>query len=438
MAVDRYQNSTNYDHPQESNLLNVHKAMQYNVLGEPILRTTLGPTATDAFGRFRISQPFTLFDTFHRYDDTGKSSIYTTGTNSTSTFDANGGNIIMSISTGSGAAVYRETNRVFAYQPGKSLLVQKSFCMGIAKPGLRQRIGYFDTNNGIFLERNGEEIAFVLRSSSVNGTPVENRALKQDWNITPLDGTGADKIVLDLSASQIFYTNIEWLGVGSVQCGFVINGQFIPCHVFHYANTPGSTSTYMTTACLPIRSEIENTTATTSTSILREICSTVISEGGYELRGRPLSVGHALNLPYRLGSVNTLYPVLSIRLKANRTGGIVLPKNFSLAPLTAANYRYVLLSGAVTSGGGWTSAGDNSSVEYNMTATSVTNGTILETGYILATNQSSISPALQDYPFAFQLERNSFTGLRYEFVLAVSTTAQNPDVVASFNWEELT
>ncbi len=438
MPVNRYDNSTNYEHPQESNLLNVHKAMQYNVLGEPILRTTLGPTASDAFGRFRISQPFTLFDTFHRYEDTGKSSIYTTGTNSTSTFDANSGIVVMSINTASGHAVYRETNRVFSYQPGKSLLVQKSFCMGIAKPGLRQRIGYFDSNNGIFLERNGTEIAFVLRSSSVDGTPIENRVLKQDWNITPLDGTGADKIVLDLSLSQIFYASIEWLGVGSVQCGFVINGQFIPCHVFHYSNMPGSTTTYMTTACLPVRSEIENTTATTSTSFLKEICTSVISEGGYELRGRPLSVGHALNSPYRLGSINTLYPVLSIRLKANRMSGIVLPKNFSLAPITAANYRYVLLSGAITSGGGWQSAGDNSSVEYNMTATSLTNGIILETGYILATNQSSISPALQDYPFAFQLERNSFTGLRYEFVLAVSTTAQNPDVVASFNWEEVT
>ena len=438
MPIDRYQNSTNYEHPQESNLLDLHKAMQYNVLGEPILRTTLGPTASDAFGRFRVSHPFTIFDTFHRYEDTGKSSIYTTGTNSTSTFDANGGNIVMAISTGSGNAVYRETNRVFAYQPGKSLLIQKTFCMGPAKHGLRQRVGYFDNNNGIFLERNGGEIAFVLRSSSVNGTPIEKRATKENWNITPLDGTGADKIVLDLSLSQIFYINIEWLGVGSVQCGFVINGQFIPCHVFHYANTTGSTTTYMTTACLPVRSEIENTTATTSTSVLREICTTVISEGGYELRGRPLSVGHTLSSPYRLDSTNVLYPVLSIRLKQNRTGGIVLPKNFSLAPITAANYRYQLLSGANTSGGGWHSAGSNSSVEYNITATSVINGIVLETGYILATNQSSISPALQDYPFAFQLERNSFTGVCYEFVLAVSTTAQNPDVVASFNWEEVT
>ena len=32
-------NSTGYQHPQETNLLNVHKAMQYNTDGQPVLRT---------------------------------------------------------------------------------------------------------------------------------------------------------------------------------------------------------------------------------------------------------------------------------------------------------------------------------------------------------------------------------------------------------------
>jgi hypothetical protein len=33
-------NTTSYVHPQETNLLNVHKAMEYNLGGEPVLRTT--------------------------------------------------------------------------------------------------------------------------------------------------------------------------------------------------------------------------------------------------------------------------------------------------------------------------------------------------------------------------------------------------------------
>jgi hypothetical protein len=38
MTVDRYQNSTAYEHPQESNLLNIHKTMQYNSQGQPVAR----------------------------------------------------------------------------------------------------------------------------------------------------------------------------------------------------------------------------------------------------------------------------------------------------------------------------------------------------------------------------------------------------------------
>ena len=152
MPVDRYtSNSTNYEHPQESNLLNVHKSMEYNVLGEPILRTTLGPTASDAVGRLRISQPFTLYDNFHRYQDTEKTNIYVAGNASTSTFDSSGGTIVSSIGTGSGSVVYRESDRVFSYQPGKSLLILRTFCMNDPKPGLRHLVGYFDIDHGVFL-----------------------------------------------------------------------------------------------------------------------------------------------------------------------------------------------------------------------------------------------------------------------------------------------
>ena len=44
--LDQRQNTTNYDHPQETNLLNIHKALQYRYeTGEPELRVNLGPNA---------------------------------------------------------------------------------------------------------------------------------------------------------------------------------------------------------------------------------------------------------------------------------------------------------------------------------------------------------------------------------------------------------
>lgn len=439
MAVDRYLNSTNYEHPQEGNLLNLHKAMEYNVLGQPILRTTLGPTASDAFGRFRTSDPFTLFDSFHRYQDNGRISQYTTGTNSTSTHSLTEGCVIASIGTATGAAVYRESSKVFAYQPGKSLLILETFVFGTAKPGLRTRYGHFDTDNGHYLERNGDQIYFVRRSTSRTGSVSEERIAKEDWNLNRLDGTDASKITLDLTVAQILYTNIEWLGVGSVVQGFVINGQFVPCHRWDWANEPGSTSTYMTTACLPIRAEIENTTSTTSTSYLKLICASVISEGGYELRGRPRSVGHGISTPYTLASKNVVYPIFSMRLKGNRLGAIILPKNFTIGIDSAANYRYTVVIGGVTSSGTWTDAGVDSSVEYKLNGASISSGNTVEMGYINASNQSSIAPSLTDFPFQYQLERNSFLSTGTEFTICIETdTANGPKAWCSVNWEELT
>lgn len=439
MAIDRYQNSTNYEHPQESNLLNLHKSMEYNVLGQPIVRATLGPTSTDAFGRFRVSNPYTLFDSFHRYQDNGRITQYTTGTNSTSTHELHSGAIIMSVGTGTNAAVYRESSKAFAYQPGKSLLILQTFVMGAARDGKRTRVGYFDSQNGHYIERNGANIYFVRRSTSLTGSVVETRIHKDNWNLNRLDGTDASKIVLNLDVAQILFTEIEWLGVGSVVQGFVINAQFVPCHRWDWANQPGATSSYMATACLPVRAEIENTTATTTSSNMKLICTSVISEGGYEVRGRPKSTGHGIATPYNLVSQNTVYPILSMRLKTDRLGGIVIPKNFTVGIDKAANYRYTIVVGGITSGGTWVDAGADSSVQYNLSASSISNGNTVEVGFINASNQASVSPSLSDFPFQYQLERNTFTSTGTEFTICIATDVNTgPKAWCAVNWEEIT
>jgi hypothetical protein len=435
---DRRLNSTNYEHPQETNLLNVHRAMQYNVLGEPILRTTLGPTATDAFGRFRTSQPFTLFDNSSKYADNVDGFVNFTASGGTTLHNANSSALAMTVDGTDGSKVYRESTRVFAYQPGKSLLTLESFCMAAGRAGLRQRVGYFDADNGFYLEQDGTDVYFVRRSTS-SGSLETTRIAKSNWNISRLDGTDADKIVLDLATSQILYINMEWLGVGSVTMGFVINGQFLPCHRWDHANTTGATTTYMGTARLPLRYEIENTSATGVSDTLKFICQSVISEGGYELVGRARAIGHSIVTPRATSQaqVNTTVPMISIRLKAGRPNAVVIPTNFSFAPLTGANYQYFIIQQAVTAGGTWEDTGATSSVEYNLTPTSYTNGRIIDEGYVIATNQASIAPSLEGFPFKFQLERNTFTGVNYEFVIAVLTTTNITNQCWAIGWDEL-
>jgi hypothetical protein len=209
--------------------------------------------AVDAFGRLRVSNPYTLFDSQNRYQkDPQFNETLTTG--GTSTYVANESTVDLAVTTSSGSKVVRQTNRVFPYQPGKGLLVLATFVMNAGKTNLRQRVGYFNTDNGVFFQANGTTKSFVLRTNT-SGTPSDARTADQStWNGDKLDGSGPSGITLDITKSQILWMDFEWLGVGSVRCGFVINGQFIVCHTFNNANE--QTKVYMTTAILPIRYEI--------------------------------------------------------------------------------------------------------------------------------------------------------------------------------------
>lgn len=421
-----------YEFKQPHNVHLYELNMTADEKGNPINGSNPTGMAVDAFGRARSSQPYTLFDSFHRYQDNGKISEKAVG--GTSTHNLNAGLVECTIDGISGSHIYRESTKVFAYQPGKSLQILQTYIMSPHKTGLRQRYGYFDTTNGVFLEQTDAGICWVERSTST-GTLTETRIYQSDWNYDKLDGAGVSRMTLDLTKAQIQFIDVEWLGLGSVRCGFVIDGKFILTHVFHHANF--ITSTYMATACLPIRAEIENVSATGSSSTLKIVCSTVISEGGYQPTGRSFSIGHPIASPRSFGS-GTLIPLVSIRLKSNRLGGIIDPRTFSIGVGNAAGFQYQLISSGATSGGTWVSAGDDSSVEYNLTATSITNGRVLDTSYIIASNQSASAPQNLETPFRFQLERNTFTGTSFEFILAIISNGNNNTAWGSVQWEEIT
>ncbi len=391
-------------------------------------------TAVDAFGRARVSTPLTLFDSYHRYRDNGKISYYTNGSG-TNTYDLNSSSIHMTVGTDSGACVYRETSRVFAYQPGKSLLMLITFNFGEPKTNLRNRAGLFDIHNGIFLQRIGNTVSFVRRSY-VSGVVVDTVIDQANWNGDRLDGTGASKRVLDTSKVQIFFSDIEWLGVGSVRCGFVIDGEFHLCHTFHHANH--ITTTYMQTAILPGRVEIENIGTTASSSTQSQICFSIMSEGGYELRGNMVTYSSPLNTPYTFTAANTFYPVFSLRLKSTRMGAIVLPKNINLIGVgNNSKFTWKLVTGNNVTNGSWVSYSDSSHVEYNANATVSSGGTQLVSGMVSVTNQSVGVTELDNSLFKYQLERNTFTNTAYPFTLLVSSDTAGSGIIFTMDWEEL-
>ncbi len=393
---------------------------------------SIGGTNVDAFGRVRSSSPYTLFDSQNRYV---KNDLFdeTTATGGTVTYDANASTVSLNVTTASGSSVVRQSYRSFSYQPGKGLLTLNTFVMDAAKDGVRTRVGYFNEQNGVFLERSDSSIRFVRRTYT-SGAAVDNVVLQANWNGDKLDGTGDSGLTLDLTKAQILWQDFEWLGVGSVRIGFVINGQYIVCHTFENANN--LTSVYMTTAILPVRYEIENTALTASSTTFKQICSTVISEGGYEKKV-------ALNVARMTtanGSISTTFvPLVSLRLAAGRTGAVVIPDGYSVLPTAASatTFEIVLVKNPTLTGASWVTS-DSSNVQQDLSATSFTGGTIVQQQFVLSSSQASgIVAGGSDYNWDLQLGA-TISGTSDIYTLAVRALSGTHTAIGSLSFWDLT
>ena len=428
-------------HDQFADVLRLYFNRLDNILGQLVasmetIPVSIGGTNTDAFGRLRVSQPYTLFDSQNRYAADNQFDVATTGTGTT-TYLSNEAAVKMEVTAGGVGSVKRQTYRSFPYQPGKGLLVLATFVMdGNQSLNLTQRVGYYNDSNGVFFQRVDGTYAFVLRSS-VTGTPSDARTVTQaNWNGDKLDGTGASGLTLDPSKAQILWMDFEWLGVGSVRCGFIINGEYIVCHTFNNANE--ITNVYMTTAILPVRYEISTATSAVAAS-MKAICCSVVSEGGFE----QTSIDHVARRTSILTTISTTFlPVVSIRLASGRTGAVVLPNRVQVLPTTSQNYEVALVKNPTLTAATWAATvPSDSNVDYDVAATAMTGGTIVQTDYVTASGSGGVqnTSASTGYNWDLQLGA-SIAGTSDIYTVAVRTVsgATTGDVVGSLSFYDLT
>lgn len=432
-------------HDQYSNVLRLYFNRLDNFIARlmatasPLSVTgTVGLPATylDAFGRQRVSEPFTLFDSQNRYAADNQFDVATTGTGTT-TFLTNEAAVKMEVTSGGIGSVTRQSFRSFPYQPGKGLLVLATFVMDASTSvNLTQQVGYFNDQNGVFFQRNGTTNSFVLRSF-VTGVASDARTVTQaNWNGDKLDGTGASGLTLDTSKSQILWMDFEWLGVGSVRCGFIINGQYITCHTFNNANLIANV--YMTTAILPVRYRISSVTAAVAAS-MKSICCTVISEGGFE----QTSIDHVARRTTILTTIGTTFlPLVSIRLASGRTGAVVIPNRIQALPTTNQNYEVALIKNPTLTGATWAATvPSDSNVEFDVAATATTGGTIVQTDYVTSTGSGGTGSTSFPSAYNFDLQLGaSIGGVSDIYTLAIRTVsgATTGDAVGSLSFYDLT
>jgi len=394
----------------------------------------------DAFNRLKTSSPFTLFDSQQRYVISDKWN-YVGVTGGTYSFNPIESTVSLIAGTTNGSKMYVETKRVFPYQPGKSLTIVDSFTMAQPKSGLRQRVGYFGITggvtagtpyNGVYLQQDGLTLSVCLTSASLETTQTVTQS---NWNGDKFDGTGDSGVTIDVTKGNIFWLDVEWLGVGDVRTGFFIDGKPVVAHTFY--NTNKNSTTYMSTACLPLRYEIENTAGQTGSSTMRQICSTILSEGGYEGFSRRYNVTHSGTTPHTLTTAGTQYPLIALRMAPDRLDSIIVPSNISVAIEPGTNNKplvvqYRILLNPTLTGNTWTTH-YNGNVQYNITATGVTGGTDIIGGYISSSGTLEVS-SIND--FNFQIGRTQL-GVSDTFVLVLVPTENGTEGYTDLSWFEI-
>lgn len=338
--------------------------------------------ALDAFGRQRFSQPFTLFDSMLRY--TKRTDLWDESTvgSGTTNFLTDESSLELKTTVASGDTTLRRSRRHFPYQPGKSLLFMGSFVGNQPIAGLTQEIGYFDDNNGVILRASGTTVQFVVRSKAT-GTVQENVVGQAQWNIDTF-------AALDFTKANIFVTDLEWLGVGRVRCGFVVDGEIRYCHEFNHSNNIDKV--YMTSAILPASYRLHNSSAIASPAVLKQICTSVVSEGGFQPTGPIYITGRGASNFTNIGAETM---VAAIRMASGRTDNIIIPAQVDASlggnpsANTVAQWRLRLNP---TVSGTWLSADNGRGNVQVMSTGTFSGGTIIGAGLVASRSSIEFDP----------------------------------------------
>ena len=387
----------------------------------------------DAFSRLRTADPVTLFDSQLQY--TTQPLLWdesVTGTGVSSHLPNEASVRLSTGGTGSGAGVTRRTKGYIRYQPGKSQLVAMTFVLGAAATNVRKRVGYFDSNNGIFLEQSGG-VQSMVRRTYTSGTATDTAVAQSAWNIDRFDGTGPSGKTLDFSKSQILIIDMQWLGVGRVRCGFDIDGILYYAHEFRNANS--LSLVYMTSANLPLSYEISNTGTASGTTTMDCICCMVSSEGGFsDERGLKFSAANGITTI----SVSTRRPVLSARMASTLNSipynGQVIFENVDV--YSSGVFVEVVLNGTLT-GASWAAVNATySGMERDVSATAISGGIVIDSFYVSSSggagrNNGTVG-ILGKIPFAKTIAGTSD-------ILSIVCTSMSGAIstAASLSWREI-
>jgi hypothetical protein len=401
----------------------------------------------DAFGRLRVSNPKTLFDSHNEFgldteniwDATANGVLIARGYNGSV---ANVGNSVgpvnadtrmcpITVTATNGEYAILQSAYYCQYQPGKSHL---AIVTGVLAAGA------------------GYTASFVLRSK-VSGAVVDTEILQQDWNVDKMDGTGASGITLDLTKIQILMIDAQMLYAGRIRFGFDIGGTLYYAHEIYVANTLSERSLQLYD--LPVRLEGRTSLATTSFlsgyfdanngvflkttratkgGTIQFSCANVTSEGGEESAG--LERTAALTTA---ATTTTRRPILSIRPKATFNGyrnSVIVTVREAIVRAVNNDAFFEFVAGGTLTGAAFSSISASSTCEVDTSATAISGGTVVSSGFAEASSASKGAPfvyAINDRFWMYQIDALAATQTAFSVVATSTGGTSNTTAVINFN-----
>lgn len=417
--------------------------------------------ALDAFGRLRTSGVFNLFEYAPNAGSTAALTgidedtwVSTNEGSATTTYDSAANNVSMTITAGADT-VTRETKLPIPYQPGKSRLFMFSVVPVSRARGASEdyvaRTGVFSTtgsapvvpDEGHWLETDASDNWFVYKYTGVDVATSGSRIIQSSWNIDTFDGNGPSGKTItgsSMTGALLLVLDQEYLGVGQVRMGFNIDG--ITYYGHRFTPTDYGYCPYTTTPRLPITYQLDGGTTTSSNVVMKQVCCTCISEGGYTPIGRRVAIGTAHD-GARITSPDTKYIILGIKIgSAYPTGSfsvisanVVFPEGGSSqwCDFEFQVHSTVGSVGAVSSAPSFT-AQSNNILEVWQGNTASTNPTITTDGYIthMQTVVQKSDTEINHSDYSNQLKRIQLSQYDTLYVTAqTSGTGNNKNVAVN-------
>jgi len=390
----------------------------------------------DAFGRLRTSGTGQRLDVEFIYDK--QNDLFDEVTNNgTVTHNTNTRDLTLSISDANDGTYAKMASYPVPYTPGNSQLIDMTGVLDLA---------------GI-----GGGSAEVFLRTKISGSVVEETIDESDWAST----TGT----IDWTKSHIFSIDFQSLKVGRIRFSLIRNG--LTYQVAEITKDNSIDSGYWQLPNLPVYYKLYNDATNTymelgygddangvgfrykiaanASATMKAICCTAKSEGGENLRNLP-GLARSVDTVVTTQTVSTtLVPIISIRPKATFQSlpnlGLAIPKSFSLQ--TTEAIRVVLMHDVTLTDPVWADVDtDQSMMEYDVSATALSNGHINFSDYVYATSsgpaasqQTTAEKGLLGKTVLWDRQHDTVTGIYT--LAAVRTGGVDASVLAGLLWEEI-